>query len=149
MACNTERAMNNKEIVSTSEQHCTSKSHIYLFSKVGIVNLDIARQVKNTANKFADSMATEVNYHKLVASVPKISRKFRKSVSTLPQNAHLSDDRVRATSTKFRMLQGIGVSLNLRFFSVRIVTADNNIYFLVMKQGCKSERIILLLGSRL
>jgi hypothetical protein len=42
----------------------------------------------------------------------------------------LSADGDKATSPEVRMLHGIG----LRFFSVRIVTADNNIYVLAMKQ---------------
>ena len=50
------------------------------------------------ANKFADSMATEVNYHKLAESVPESSLEFRKFVCPLPWNAHLSDDAVRAAS---------------------------------------------------
>jgi len=86
MTCNTERAINHKEMVYIPEQHCTSKSHIYLISNVGIINLDITSQIKNMANKFVDSMATGVNYHKLVASVPESSLKLRKILSSLPWN---------------------------------------------------------------
>jgi hypothetical protein len=83
MTFNSERAINHKEIFYTLEQHCTSKSHIYLISNSDIVNLDITRQVKNMANKSADSMETEVNYH-IVTSVPESSLKFRKFASPLP-----------------------------------------------------------------
>ena len=107
MTCNTGRAINHKEMVYTPEQHCTSKSHIYLISNLGILHLDITRQVKNMANKFADSMATEVNYHKLVASVPESSLKFRKFVYPLPWNAQLSDDGVRATSSNLVCCKGL------------------------------------------
>jgi hypothetical protein len=84
MTCNIERAKNHKEIVSTPEQQCTSKSNIYLISNLDIMNLDIKSQVKNMNHKFADSMATEFNYHKLVASVPKSGLRFRKSQYSLP-----------------------------------------------------------------
>jgi len=47
MTCNTERAINHKEMVYTPDR--TSKSHIYLISNVGIINLDITRQIKNMA----------------------------------------------------------------------------------------------------
>lgn len=98
MFWNTERAINHKEIVFIPEQHCTSKSYIYLISNVRIINLDITPQIKNMANKFVDSMANEVNYYKLVVSVPESSLKFRKFLSALPWNAWLSDDEVRTTS---------------------------------------------------
>jgi len=102
MTCNTDRAINYKEMIYTSGQHCIFKSHIYLISNLCIVNLGITRQVKYMANKFADSMATEVNCHKLGASVPESSLKFRKFVCPLSWNTQLSDDGVRATSPNLR-----------------------------------------------
>jgi hypothetical protein len=87
ITCNTERAINHREIVSTPEQQSTLESKILLLSNSGIINLDIKHQVKNIVHKVEDSTTTGVNYHNLAASIPKSTFTFRRSVSPLSCNA--------------------------------------------------------------